>query len=164
MTAFDYTVIAIFLASLVLGLWRGLVYEVLSFLGWPVAYFLSKFFASSVAPMMPITQEAMRIAVAYVVIFIVGLIVWSVLVFILTKLTKAIGLGGVDTFLGAVFGLLRGAMMVIAVVCLAGLTKIPEQPFWQQARMSKSAEEFAVLAKTYLPDSVAQRIQFPHRS
>lgn len=163
MTVFDYSVIAIFLASLLLGLWRGLVYEVLSFLGWPVAYFLSKFFAGSVAPMMPITQESMRIAVAYVAIFILGLIVWSMLVFVLTKLIKAIGLGGVDTLLGSVFGLLRGAMIVIAVVCLAGMTKIPEQSFWQQARMSKSAEEFAVLAKAYLPASVGQRIQFPPR-
>ena len=164
MTAFDLTLIAILSASMLLGLWRGLVYEVLSFLGWPIAYFLSKYFAGSVAPMVPVTQESMRIAVAYVAIFIVALIVWSLLVYILSKLVKAIGLGGVDTFLGAVFGLLRGAMMVIAVVCLAGLTKIPEQPFWQQARMSKSVEEFAVLVKAYLPVSVAQRIQFPIRS
>ena len=164
MTAFDFAVIAIILASLLLGLWRGLIYEVLSFLGWPVAYFLSKYFASSLAPMMPITQESMRTAVAYVVIFIAGLIAWSILVFVLTKLIKAIGLGGINMFFGAVFGLLRGAMIVIAVVCLAGLTKIPEQPFWQQARMSQSVEEFAVLAKAYLPDSVTQRIKFPSRS
>lgn len=163
MTVFDFGVIAIILASLVLGLFRGLVYEVLSFLGWPVAYFLSKAFASSVAPIMPITQESMRIAVAYVVIFIAGLIAWSLLVFLLNKIINAIGLGGIDTFLGALFGVLRGAMIVVALACLAGLTDIPKQPFWQQARMSQSTEVFAKLAKTYLPDSVAQRIQFPPR-
>ncbi len=163
MTVFDFGVIAIILASLLLGLFRGFVYEVLSFLGWPVTYFLSKAFASSVAPMMPITQESMRIAVAYVVIFIAGLVAWSLLVFLLTKIIKAIGLGGIDTFLGSLFGVLRGAMIVVALACLAGLTDIPKQPFWQQARTSQSTEGFAKLAKTYLPDSVAQRIQFPPR-
>lgn len=164
MTAFDFAVIAIMLASLLLGLWRGLVYEMLSFLGWPAAYLLSKFFASSVAPMMPIAQEAMRMAVAYVVIFIVGLIAWSMLVFVLAKLVKAMGLGGLDTVLGSAFGLVRGAMVVIALVCLAGLTKIPERPFWRDAQMSKAAEGFAVRAKIFMPVSVAQRIQFPPRS
>lgn len=164
MTAFDFAVIAILLASLMLGLWRGLAYEIFSFLGWPVAYLLSKFFASSVAPMMPIAQEAMRMAVAYVVIFIVGLIAWSMLVFVLSKLVNAMGLGGLDTILGSVFGLVRGAMVVIALVCLAGLTKIPERPFWRDAQTSKVAEGFAVRVKIFLPVSVAQRIQFPHRS
>lgn len=164
MTVFDFGIIAIILASLLLGLFRGFVYEVLSFLGWPVAYFLSKAFASSVAPMMPITQESMRIAAAYVVLFVAGLVAWSVLVFLLTKIIKTIGLGGIDTFLGSLFGVLRGSMIVVALACLAGLTDIPKQPFWQQAYMSQSTEDFAKLAKTYLPDSVAQRIQFPHRS
>jgi membrane protein required for colicin V production len=164
MTAFDFTVIVILLASLLLGIWRGLVYEILSFLGWPVAYVLSKFFANSVATMMPIPQEAMRLAVAYVVLFIGGLIAWSMVVFVLAKLVKAVGLVGLDSMLGSVFGLLRGAMVVIALVCLAGLTKIPEQPFWRNARMSKAAEDFAVRAKTLLPVNVAQRIQFPSRS
>lgn len=164
MTLFDFGVIGIVLASLVLGLFRGLVYEVLSFLGWPVAYFLSKLFAGTIAPMMPITQEAMRIAVAYVVVFIAGLVAWSVLVFLLTKIIKAIGLGGIDTFLGGLFGVLRGAMIVVALACLAGLTDIPKQPFWQLASMSKTVESFSVLAKTYLPESVAQRVHFPSRS
>ncbi|NOT83118.1 MAG: CvpA family protein [Gallionella sp.] len=164
MTLFDFAVIGIILASLVLGLFRGLVYEVLSFLGWPVAYFSSKFFAGAIAPMMPITQESMRIAVAYVVVFIVGLIAWSILVFLLTKIIKAIGLGGIDTFLGGLFGVLRGAMIVVALASLAGLTDIPKQPFWQQSSMSKTVESFAILAKTYLPESVAQRVQFPSRS
>jgi membrane protein required for colicin V production len=106
----------------------------------------------------------MRIAVAYIVIFIAGLVAWSLLVFLLTKIIKAIGLGGIDTFLGSLFGVLRGAMIVVALACLAGLTDIPKQPFWQQARMSQSTEDFAKLAKTYLPNNVAQRIQFPRRS
>lgn len=164
MTLFDFSVIGIVLASLVLGLFRGLVYEVLSFLGWPVAYFLSKLFAGTIAPMMPITQESMRIAVAYIVVFIAGLIAWSLVVFLLTKIIKAIGLGGIDTFFGGLFGVLRGAMIVVALACLAGLTDIPKQPFWQQASMSKTVESFAVLAKMYLPESVAQRVRFPSHS
>jgi membrane protein required for colicin V production len=164
MTAFDFAVIAILLISLLLGLWRGFVHSVLSLMGWPVAYLLSKLFAGVVAPMMPLTQEAMRVAVAYVVLFIAGLIAWGVLVFMLSKLVKAIGLGGVDAFFGATIGLVRGAAAVVALVCLAGLTSIPQQPFWQQAKTSRMVEDFAQLVKTWMPDGMAQRIQFPPRS
>lgn len=164
MTSFDLFVIAILITSLVVGLWRGLVYEVLSLLGWPVAYFISKSFAGSIAPLMPITQDTTRIVVAYVVLFVIGLIAWSLLVFVLNKLMKAIGLGGLDTLLGSVFGLLRGAMIIIALVSLGGLTEIPKQPFWQQAKTSKAAEEFAQMAKTFMPPSISARIQFPSRS
>ena len=163
MTTFDFAAIAILFISLLMGLWRGFVHTVLSLLGWPVAYFLSKLLAGVVAPMMPLTQESARMVTAYVVVFVVGLIAWGVLVFLLSKLVKAIGLGGVDAFLGSVIGLLRGSAVIVALVCLAGLTKIPEQPFWQLAKTSQSAEEYATLAKTFMPEGIAQRIQFPSR-
>ena len=71
MTGFDFAVIAILLVSLLFGLWRGLVYEVLSLLGWPIAFVLSKLFANDVAPLIPMVQEALfRISLAYSLFFI----------------------------------------------------------------------------------------------
>lgn len=164
MTGFDFTVIAILLVSLLLGLWRGLVYEALSLAGWPIAFVLSRLFAGSVAPMMPGSQETMRMALAYVVVFVAVLIVWSVLAWLLSKLVKAVGLGWLDRSLGAVFGILRGVLVIIVVVWLAGLTSIPEQPFWRSAKTSRAAEDVALLAKAWLPDGIAQRIRYGARS
>lgn len=164
MTGFDYAVLAVFLISLALGVWRGFVYEVLSLAGWPLAFVLSKLFAADVAPMMPVEQETMRTALAYALVFIAALIAWAMLVWLVSKLVKAVGLGWLDSVLGALFGLLRGALVVLVLVWLGGLTRFPEQPFWRDAQTSRAAEDVALWSKVWLPDNIAQRIHYGIRS
>ena len=172
MTGFDFAVIAILLVSLLFGLWRGLVYEVLSLMGWPVAFVLSRLFAGSVAPMMPGpvlsniegAQETIRITLAYVVVFVAALIVWGVLAWLLSRLVKAAGLGWLDRVLGGLFGALRGGLVILALVWLAGMTAVPDQLFWRDAQMSKTAEDAALLTKVWLPDNIAQRVRYRIRS
>lgn len=163
MTGFDYAVIAIFLISLLLGVKRGLVYEVLSLLGWPLAFVLSKWFAANIAPMMP-GEETMRAVLAYALVFIAALIVWIVAVRLLSKLVKAVGLGWMDGMMGALFGLLRGALVVLVLVWLGGLTRFPEQPFWRDAQTSRAAEDVALWSKVWLPENIARRIRYGIRS
>jgi membrane protein required for colicin V production len=163
MTGFDFTVVAILLVSSLLGLWRGLVYAVLTLLGWPLAFVLSRMFAPGIAPLLPFQQEAMRITAAYVLVFIAALIVWGIVVWMLSRLVKAIGLGWLDRVLGGLFGVLRGGMVILALVWLAGMTRIPEEPFWRSARFSKTAEEVALQAKAWLPGNISQRIHYGAR-
>lgn len=164
MNGFDIAVAVILLVSFLFGVWRGLVYEVLSLLGWPIAFVLSKLFANDVAPLIPVTQEVLRITVAYALVFIAALIVWGVLVWLLSKLVKAVGLGWLYRVLGGLFGVLRGVLVVLVLVWLAGLTHIPEQSFWRDARLSKTAEDVALLTKAWLPDNIARRSHFGIRS
>ncbi|HEU0234480.1 MAG TPA: CvpA family protein [Gallionella sp.] len=164
MTGFDFAVMAILLVSLLFGLWRGLVYEVLSLMGWPVAFVLSKLFAGNVAPMMPGAQETIRITLAYAVVFVAALIVWGLLAWLLSRLVKAVGLGWLDRVLGGLFGVLRGGLVILVLVWLAGMTAVPEQPFWRAAQMSKTAEDAALLTKVWLPDNIAQRVRYRIRS
>jgi membrane protein required for colicin V production len=160
MTWFDFAVMAILLVSLTLGVWRGLVYEVLSLAGWPIAFVLSRLYAGEIAPLMPLMQETMRLALAYAVVFIAALIVWGMLAWLFSRLVKAVGLGWLDRMMGALFGALRGVLVILALVWLAGLTSIPEQPFWRGAQTSRAVESVALLTKAWLPDSIAQRIHY----
>ena len=172
MTGFDFAVIAILLVSLLFGLWRGLLYEVLSLLGWPLAFMLSNMYADGFAQYLPIPvlsnvegkQEMLRTTGAYALVFIAVMIVWGVLVWGLCKLLRAIGLGRLDRMLGGLFGAFRGVLVVLAVVWLAGVTDIPERPFWRDAQMSKAAEDVALLAKAWLPENIAQRIHYRARN
>lgn len=163
MTEFDFVVIAVLLVSLLLGLWRGLVYEILSLLGWPVAFLVSRLFAANVAPMMPGEHEMMRITLAYVAVFIASLIVWGLLAWLLSRLVKAVGLGWLDRMLGGLFGFLRGILVILVLVWLAGLTDFPDQSFWRTAMTSRAAENAALLTKAWLPDGIARRIRYGTR-
>ena len=163
MTGFDLAVIAILLVSLLFGLWRGLFYEVLSLVGWPLAFMLSNMYAEGIAQHVPIKNEMLRTLGTYALVFIAVMIVWGVLVLGFTKLVKAIGLGRLDRMLGGLFGVLRGLLVVLIAVWLAGMTDIPGKPFWRDAQMSRGAEDVALLTKAWLPDSIAQRIRYQSR-
>jgi Uncharacterized membrane protein, required for colicin V production len=164
MTGFDFVVIGILLLSSLLGLWRGLVYELMAMLGWPLAFVLSRLFAGDIASLLPLKQEAARIAGAYALVFIAALILWSVLTSLLSKLLKAAGSGWSDRVLGGLFGVLRGGIVLLVLVWMVGLTNYFEQPFWREALTSKTLEDAALLTKSWLPDSVAQRIHYGIRN
>jgi len=162
MTGFDYTVFAIVLLSALLGWWRGFVYEVLSLLGWIAAWMVARLFAASIAPYMPAALGAgsARTAAAFIALFVVTLIVGGIVAWMLSKLVKWVGLGWLDGLLGLSFGMLRGVLVVLVLVVLAGMTSLPQEPFWRNAWSSKPLESMALVIHSWLPDSVAQRVHY----
>jgi membrane protein required for colicin V production len=164
MNGLDFVVIGILVLSMLFGLWRGLIYEVLSLLGWPIAFVLSRLSATGIARWLPIEQEEMRVTAAYVLVFIAALIVWAIVARLIAKLLKAMGSDWTDRVMGALFGILRGGLVVLVLVWLAGLTKAPEQNFWRNSLTSKTLENVALRTKAWLPDSIAQRIHYRIRS
>ena len=164
MTGLDIGVAGIVLVSLLIGLWRGLLYEVLSMLGWPIAFTLSKSTADSIAPLLSMVQESMRTTAAYALVFIAALIAWIIVARLLSRLLKSIGSVWTDRSMGGLFGVLRGGLVVIVLVWMAGLTHVPEQPFWRGAMMSKTLEDIALLTKSWLPEDIAKRVHYRARS
>lgn len=162
MTGFDYTVIAIVVLSVLLGWLRGLVYEVLSLLGWAAAYFVARAFAADLAPLLPASlgAEANRVAAAFALLAVVTLVICGIVAWLFSKLVKWVGMGWLDGLLGALFGMVRGVLVLLALVLLAGLTRLPEQPFWRDAWLSKPLENVALAARNRLPPSVAQRLRY----
>jgi membrane protein required for colicin V production len=162
MTVFDYTVSIIVLLSALLGWWRGFVYEVLSLLGWMAAWAVARLFAASAAPYMPagLGAESAKTAAAFVALFVVTLIVGGVVAWLLSKLVKWVGLGWLDGLLGTLFGMLRGVLLVLVLVVMAGMTRLPHESFWRNAWSSKPLESMALALHTWLPESVAQRVHY----
>lgn len=162
MTLFDYAVIVITALSVVLGCWRGFAYEALSLLGWLAAYLLARWQAVKLAALLPVAAgtEVARIALAFVMLFVATLIVGGIVAWLVSKLVKWAGLGLLDKLLGGLFGMLRGGLLVLALVLLAGLTSLPGDPVWRDAMLSKQLESVAQVALGWLPDSLAQRIHY----
>jgi len=160
MTWFDYTVIAIAMLSVLLGWWRGLVYEVLTLLGWVAAFLVARMFAADMGQMLPASlgAEAIRMTLGFALLFIVTLLVSGIVAWLLSKLVKWVGLGWLDGLFGALFGLLRGLLVIVALVLLAGLTNLPRERAWRDAWLSKPLQNMALSAKKLLPESVAQRV------
>jgi membrane protein required for colicin V production len=162
MTWLDYAVVGVFAASLVVGAWRGLVREVLSILGWVIAFLAANLLAGPLGPVMPqaIPSPELRIAVAYVAVFAGSLVATALVGLLLSKIVKAAGLGGVDRVLGAIFGVARGVLIVLAAALLAGLTSAPRQAFWRDSASGPLLVQAAQALKPLLPQTFAERLRY----
>ena len=161
MTWFDYAVIAIVGLSVLLAVFRGAVREIAALAGWAAALILSGLFAQELAQWLPASLSAtLRVVIAYLVIFLGVLLLSGLSGLLLAKLFRAAGLGFTDRAAGAVFGLVRGVLIVFVGAMFAGLTSVPKEPFWREAALSGPIETAVLAAKPALPRDLAQRIRY----
>jgi membrane protein required for colicin V production len=162
MTWLDYAVIAVLVISLVWSALRGVVREIISLGGWIIAFLAANLFAGPLSTHLPqaIPGDTLRTLVAFIAIFIVALISSALVGMLLSRLVNAIGLGPIDKVLGALFGIARGALVVLAATLAAGLTSAPLQPWWKESMSGEPLKRAALGLKPWLPDSFAQRLRY----
>lgn len=162
MTIFDYLVLFILIASVVISTLRGLVKEILSLVGWIAAFVVANAFGAKLAPMLPsvFPGETVRLIVAFIALFLGVRVLMGLLSLAVGALIDATGLTLADRGLGGLFGLGRGIVIVLAGVILCGMTSIPQQAFWKDALLSPMAEAGARTVKPFLPAALAQHVQF----
>jgi membrane protein required for colicin V production len=161
-TLFDYLLLFILAASVLISTMRGLVREILSLLSWLVAFVLANAYGATLAPMLPsmIPGEAVRLMVAFVALFLGVRVLMGLLSMAIGAVLTASGLSLVDRGLGGLFGLARGVVIVLAVVIVCGMTAIPQQDFWKSALLSPLAESGARTVKPFLPAAFAQHVHY----
>jgi len=161
-TIFDYLVLFVLIASVVISTLRGLVKEILSLVGWIVAFVVANAYGAQLAPLLPevIPDATARLIVAFIALFLGVRILMGLLSLAIGALVEATGLSLADRGLGGLFGLARGIVIVLAGVILCGMTEIPRQPFWQDALLSPIAETGARTVKPFLPAAMAQHVNF----
>lgn len=131
----DWIFAAVLLASLALGAWRGLVYEVLSLLTWIAAFILAQWLASDVALKLPMSGagEAVRYAAGFALVFIVAVLAGGLLAALAKRLFAAVGLQPADRALGAAFGLVRGVVLLLAATVVIGMTPLKSGEWWRES-------------------------------
>jgi len=161
-TIFDYLVLFVLISSVVISTLRGLVKEILSLLGWIVAFVVANAYGAALAPMLPelLPGETARLIMAFIVLFLGVRILMGLLSLAIGAVITATGLTLADRGLGGLFGLARGIVIVLAAVILCGMTSIPQQDFWKDALLSPMAETGARTVKPFLPAAVAQHVRF----
>ncbi|MDR0934348.1 MAG: CvpA family protein [Burkholderiaceae bacterium] len=161
-TAFDYTLLFVLGCSVIIGIMRGFLREAISLASWVVAFVVASRYGGTLAPMLPsaLSGETLRLIVAFVALFIGAKIIMMLLAKIVDALVSAGGLSGLNRVLGCIFGLARGILISLVVVLLCGMTSIPQQPFWKNARFSPLAERAALMTLPFIPGSLARNIKY----
>lgn len=162
MTIFDYLVLFVLICSVVISALNGLVKEGLSFAGWLAAFWVANTYSEPFAKMLPhlFSSETAMLVVAYLVLFVGVKLLAMLLEKMLQRMVEESGLSAVNRGLGALFGLGKGVLIVLAAAMLCGMTAIPKQPFWKNAMLRPAVETGVRIVKPMLPYSFAKRINF----
>jgi membrane protein required for colicin V production len=145
----DSVIVGVIALSALVGLARGLLREVLSFVIWLgallIAWTFHKELAAELTRWFP--NPTVRLGVAFSILVALMLILGAIFGHLLYTLVRKTGLTGTDRLLGLVFGVARGAVMVAMLVFLGALTPLQEDPWWQESSL---IGRFQVLAQRIL--------------
>lgn len=152
----DWVLLLLLAVSTVIGLWRGLVREVLSILIWVVAVWAALKFSGAAAEMLSgwITVPSLQALVGFLGVLTITLIIGGLLVWLIGKLVDSTGLSGTDRMFGMLFGIGRGVIIIAMAVLVARFTPIPEDSWWQESLMLPYFERLAEHGVTFLPEDI----------
>ncbi len=156
----DYGFITVLVLSMLHGAARGFVQVAMSLAGWFVGLVAAHFLASFLVPYLTSTGlgETPRYALAFVVVFVIALIAWSIVTMIVKQAISGVGLAGLDRLLGAVAGLARGVVIVVSLTVLISLSPADQSVTWQASTTVKMAKGAAQSLKPMLPTTIAALI------
>lgn len=157
----DYVIFGIIGVSALISLMRGFVREALSLVVWVAAFWVAWSFFRDLAPHLTwFSVPSVKYGIAFAVLFLATLIVGGLVNYLMGQLVDKTGLTGTDRLIGMLFGAARGILLVTVLILLAGLTPLPEDPWWQQSQTIAYFQELAVWMKSLLPADVAERFNF----
>jgi membrane protein required for colicin V production len=161
----DLAVLGVAGLSALIGFARGLVREVLGVGAWLGAAAVAAIafpFASAKARTM-ITDPGIADVVAAVAVFLVALILLSLIASWVGGVVRNSALGGLDRSLGLIFGLARGAALIVIAYIAVGLVEAPAAwpPVVLAARALPFAYEGAAWVVEILPPRYRPRLDRP---
>lgn len=138
-TIFDYGVIAVLVISALFSTLRGMTREFLGLTGWFVSIALSQVIAPYLEPTIDsfVPVEGLAEILSWALPFAGSVVVWYILASLISPGLKRAGLGVLDRWLGILFGIARG--MVLITLLYSGTVMILKSEDKLPTAMSESA-------------------------
>ncbi len=163
LTIVDYAVFFVLFMSVVFSTLRGMTREFLGLLGWIVSIVVANYTKPLLEDPISdlINADGLSAALAWALPFAATVLIWFLLASLLSPgLTRA-GLGSLDRWLGVIFGLARGYLLVLllfigTVLALEGENKLPAtiQDAQSTPLISQSAQYFV----GFMPDDYSDKL------
>jgi membrane protein required for colicin V production len=161
MTLFDLFIFGLLAMFTGIGILRGAFRELLSIGGWLFAILCGWVFADAVGTWFEQLQdEDLRRSIAFIVIVMVTLALLSVAMLVLRILMPRPSPDLTSRVLGGAIGLFRGAVVVVVLVLLAGLTPLPGKDSWRNAQLVGVFVSAAEQVLDWLPAPVARQFRY----
>lgn len=154
----DIAIVAIIALSVLTGLFRGFVKELVALCVWILAIWLGFNYSQSLDPWLSsyIEEQSVRTAIGFIIILFATLFVGGVVNAILSFILKRAGLSGTDRTLGMGFGFLRGVFIVALIMVAVKLTSLPYQEYSQKSKLYARFDPVVALLYSHLPEFIKQ--------
>lgn len=155
---FDYFIIAVIGLSVITGLFRGFVKELIALCIWVLAIWLALTYAHILDSWLVayIKDSTARIAASFVIILLATLIVGGLLNALLSFILSKSGLSGTDRLLGMGFGFIRGAFIVSLLIVVIEMVGIVHQDYAKQSVLYPKFKPLVSWLAKFMPDVLQQ--------
>ncbi len=132
----DIALAVFLLLSVVVGLVRGFVFELLSLAGWFVAYFVGLWLTPSFQGYIHVGApgSTLNYGTTFACVFLAALVIWSLGARLVRALIRATPLSPIDRLLGAGFGCVRGLVVLLVVATVVGISPWDQSTAWQRSQ------------------------------
>jgi len=136
MTQVDTAILIVIAISSAFGLWRGFIKEVLSLVSWIAALVVARLYSEPVAGLLEnmIESSSIRYVTAFSVLFVMVMLLGTLINHFLNKLLAVTGLKLLDRLMGALFGVARGVVIILATLFILRVF-VSETEWWQQSTL-----------------------------
>ena len=162
MNPLDLATLALIGLMAIWGIFRGGIREALYVLAWVIAWVVAGHFASlaeSYLSAMP-GSLAVHHAAGYVIVFVLTLILVGLAAMLLTATARLAGLGPLNRLAGFILGAVRGGMVVLVLVLVAGLTVLPHTRIWHESHLAPFFVRMVLQYRTVLPVGFQQHLNY----
>ena len=156
MPVLDWIFASVLVLSMLLGAWRGFVYEVISLAAWVAAFVAARWLGPDLAQHLSMqgASEMLRHAAGFLIVFVGSLMLGALLAVMAKKLLTKVGLQPVDRLLGAFFGMTRGLLLLLLATALLQLSPVKDSEVWQQSAGAHLASGLLRSLKSALPQEL----------
>jgi len=118
LTFIDWTIVVVLVISAIAAFFRGLIRSLFSVAGLIVGIFVASWYYAAVAAWLVrwVPQVGIAELIAFILIVVATIVLFSLAGRIIQGATSAIGLGFMDRLGGGAFGLFRGGLIVTAII------------------------------------------------
>lgn len=141
----DYLVIVAVVISALIGAMRGFLREAVALVAWIIALFIAWHFSDLIEPHLGglLSGSYVKPWAARVIIVLLILLLGALIGALLGHFVRLSMFSGMDRFLGLVFGLLRGVVVLGVFVILGQLLKLDGEKWWTRSLLIPYGESVA---------------------
>lgn len=135
----DWLIVAIFIISIFMGISRGMIRELLSLIIWVAAVYIIVNYSEAFMHQLPFLAKynlnvGFKTIIAAIILLILIIIIGGIIRKLIDGLIEFSGLDGTDKTLGAVFGFLRGFIIVLILMTLTlQVFSVEDHEWWKQS-------------------------------